>query len=321
MQTNSTPISLLVSNTLEPFLRRFYRRFDDIQTYPTAQFYRQNQLRKLSSSGLSLRIITMGQEEDDIASAYTAVFDGLDYLGPGDPATTRKIAGRVCTELPSPSRVADFGCGVGASALILAQCLPMVRILAVDSHAPFIARLEDAANAGGTGDRISAVIGDMANPPSLDGVMGNFDLIWSESAIYSIGRVNAFTRWRPLLRPQGWLVFSDVVWRSEPSERSEEASTFWEKEYPDITTPGAVVDQLTAAGFKPLDPLSTGRQSWANYYEPLRDRLRLLANRQNHPQALINLIAELEREIDVYDRVGDEVALSFFLARRDAIPE
>jgi SAM-dependent methyltransferase len=263
----------------------------------------------------------MAQEENEIASAYTVVFDGLDYLGPGDSATTRKIAARLRTEMPSPSRIADFGCGVGASALVLAQCLPMVRVLAVDSHAPFIARLETAANAVGVGDSISAVVGDMANPPSLDGVMGGFDLIWSESAIYNIGRINAFTRWRRLLRPRGWLVFSDVVWQCEPSKRSDEASAFWEKEYPDMATPDAVVDQLTAAGFKPLDPILTGRQPLANYYEPLRDRLRLLANRQNRPQALIDLMAELEREIGVYDSAGDEVAASFFLARRETIPE
>jgi SAM-dependent methyltransferase len=263
----------------------------------------------------------MAQEEDKITNAYTVVFDELDYLGPGDSATTRKIAERLRTEMPSPARIADFGCGVGASALVLAQSLPMARVLAVDSHAPFIARLESAANAVGAGDSISAVVGDMANPPSLDGVMGDFDLIWSESAIYSIGRINAFTRWRRLLRPRGWLIFSDVVWQCEPSKRSNEASAFWAKEYPDMATPDAVVDQLTAAGFKPLDPISTGRQPWANYYEPLRDRLRLLANRQNRPQALIDLIAELERELGAYDRAGDEVSASFFLARREIIPE
>ena len=263
----------------------------------------------------------MTQEENEIASAYTVVFDGLDYLGPGDSATTGKIVDRLRTEMPSPSRVADFGCGVGASALVLAQSLPMVRVLAVDTHAPFIARLETAAKAVGVGDSISAVVGDMANPPSLDGVTGGFDLIWSESAIYSIGRNNAFTRWRRLLRPCGWFIFSDVVWQSEPSKRSKKASAFWEKEYADIATPDAIVDQLTAAGFKPLDPISTGHQLWANYYEPLRDRLRLLANRQNRPQALIDLIAELEREIGAYDRAEDEIAVCFFLARRDSVPE
>jgi serine/threonine-protein kinase HipA len=263
----------------------------------------------------------MAHEENEIISAYAVVFDDLVHLGPGDSATTRNLAERLRPDLPSGSRVADFGCGVGASALVLAQSLPMARVLALDSHAPFIARLETVANARGLGERISAVVGDMTDPPSLDGVTGGFDLIWSESAIYSSGRKIAFTCWRPLLKPGGWLVFSDVVWQCEPSKRSVEASAFWEKEYPDIATADAVVDELTAAGFDPLDPVLCGRKPWSNYYEPLRDRLRVLKKRKNRPQALIDLIAELEREIDIYDCVGDDVALSFFLARRDSIPE
>ena len=263
----------------------------------------------------------MAHEESEIMSAYTVVFDDLVHLGPGDSATTRNLAERLCPDLPSGSRVADFGCGVGTSALLLAQSLPMARVLALDFHEPFVARLETVANARGLGKRISAVVGDMADPPSLDGVTGGFDLIWSESAIYSIGRKIAFTCWRPLLKPGGWLVFSDVVWHCEPTKRSFEASAFWEKEYPEIATADAVVDELTATGFDPLDPVLCGKKPWSNYYEPLRDRLRLLVKRKNRPQALSDLMAELEREIDVYDCAGDDVALSFFLARRDSIPE
>ena len=125
----------------------------------------------------------MAQEENEIMGAYTVVFDDLVHLGPGDSATTRNLAEQLCADLPSWSRIADFGCGVGASALVLAQSLPKARVLAVDSHAPFITRLETAANAGGLGERVSAVVGDMADPPSLDGVMGGFDLIWSETLV------------------------------------------------------------------------------------------------------------------------------------------
>lgn len=263
----------------------------------------------------------MAPEEHEIMSAYTVVFKDLVHLGPGDSATTEKLAERLGPELPAESRVADFGCGAGASALVLAQCLPQAQVLALDSHAPFIARLEAVANARGFGDRINAVAGDMLDPPSLDGVMGEFDLIWSESAIYSVGRTVAFTHWRPLLRPGGWLVFSDIVWQCEATKRSDEASSFWEKEYPDIATTDAVVDELNAAGFTPLDPVLSGRKSWSNYYEPLRDRLHLLQKRRHRPQALIDLMAELQREISVYDCAGDDVALCFFLARRIPFPD
>jgi SAM-dependent methyltransferase len=169
-------------------------------------------------------MLAMPLEDNDIASAFSIIFDDLNHLGPGDPAITGNLVRRLRPKLPSEPRVADFGCGVGASTLVLARSLPKARVLALDFHAPFVARLENEADAGGVGKCISAVVGDMANPPSLDGVMGEFDLIWSESAIYSIGRSNAFTRWRPLLKPGGWLVFSDVVWQCEPANRSDEGS-------------------------------------------------------------------------------------------------
>lgn len=259
--------------------------------------------------------------KDEIMAAYTVVFDHLVYLGPGDSATTRSLIERLQSDFPSEPRVADLGCGVGASALVLARSLPKAHVLALDSHAPFIARLESAANSHGLGERMSAVVGDMMEPPPLEGIMGGFDLIWSESSIYSIGRTNAFNRWRPLLRPGGWLVFSDIVWQSEPTARSDKASAFWAREYPDITTAGAIVDELIAAEFIPLDPVLTGRECWSNYYEPLRERLHLLMKHGDRSQALIDLMAEFEREIDVFDCSGDDVALSFFLARRDSLPE
>jgi SAM-dependent methyltransferase len=260
-------------------------------------------------------------QENEIMDAYTVVFDQLAYLGPGDSAATRNLVKRLSPDLPPGSRVADFGCGAGASALVLAQCLTKARVLAVDSHAPFIARLETTASANGLGERIRAVVGDMADPPALDGVAGEFDLIWSESAIYSMGRTNAFNCWRPLLKPGGWLVFSDIVWQCGPAARSDKASEFWASEYPDITTATVVMDELTAAGFLPLDPVLSSRKAWSNYYEPLRKRLRQLRTGGNHPQALINVMAGFDREIDVYDSAGDNVALSFFLARRNDIPE
>ncbi|MFC1796685.1 SAM-dependent methyltransferase [Pseudomonadota bacterium] len=254
-------------------------------------------------------------------SAYTAVFDHLDHLGPGDTATTRNLVKRLRSNLPPEARVADFGCGVGASALVIAQSLPKAHVLALDSHAPFIAQLESTASAHGLGERVSAVVGDMMEPPPLDGVTGEFDLIWSESAIYNVGRTNAFINWRPLLKPGGWLVFTDIVWQCEPTARSDKALEFWVEEYPDISTADAVVDELATAGFHPLDPVLSGRESWSNYYEPLRERLRLLSKQGDHPQALIDLITAFEREIDVFDCAGDEVGLSFFLARRNSAAE
>jgi len=254
-------------------------------------------------------------EEAEIMNAYTVVFDGLDHLGPADPAITRKLVERLRPTLPPDARVADFGCGTGASTLVLAENLSKAHVLPLDGHAPFVERLETTDKTRGLGQRLHAVVGDLADPSPLDGITGEFDLLWAESAIYSIGRTNAFTRWRPLLKPGGWIVFNDVVWRSGPGKRSNEVAAFWRNEYPNITTAETVLEQLTAAGFDPLDPTLLDRKVWSNYYEPLRERLRPLSKQDDHPQALIDLIAEFEHEIRIYDCTEDEIALAFFCAR------
>ena len=84
-----------------------------------------------------------------------------------------------------------------------------------------------------------------------------------------------------------------------------------------ITTAADIVNDLSAAGFSPREPVSTDRRAWSNYYEPLRERLRQLARHGDQPKALLSLMAGLEREIDVYDSAGDDVGLCFFVARRD----
>jgi len=263
----------------------------------------------------------MALDESEIMAAYTVIFDGLLHLGPGGYGITRDILEIILTTLPSEPRVADFGCGVGASALVLAQALPDARVLALDSHEPFVSRLRSRATEQGLGDRIVGAVGDMADPPPLDDISGEFDLIWSESAIYNIGRGNAFCRWRPLLRSDGWLVFSDIVWQREPSRGSAEAIVFWTNEYPDIAAPDAIVAELDAAGFRVLDPVICNRNAWSNYYEPLRDRLHQLAKQKSRSQALIDLMAELNKEIYVYERAGDDVALAFFLSQQQSALE
>ena len=90
--------------------------------------------------------MTMAQDESGIMAAYTVVFDGLAHLGPGDSVDTLNLAERLSRHLSAGPRVADFGCGVGASTLPLAQTLPKARVLALDSHAPFTHVPELSAN-------------------------------------------------------------------------------------------------------------------------------------------------------------------------------
>jgi len=40
----------------------------------------------------------------------------------------------------------------------------------------------------------------------------SFDLIWCEGAIFIIGLEKGLTEWRPLLKKDGYIVFSELSW-------------------------------------------------------------------------------------------------------------
>jgi SAM-dependent methyltransferase len=57
-------------------------------------------------------------------------------------------------KLRAGARVADVGCGHGASTIIMAQAYPQSRFFGYDNHAPSIERARHAASAAGVADRV-----------------------------------------------------------------------------------------------------------------------------------------------------------------------
>jgi SAM-dependent methyltransferase len=164
-------------------------------------------------------------EPDDLKLLFE-LFENTPRQGPGSVETIR----RALRSLPDPlrvERVLDLGCGTGGSTLVLAEDTG-AHVTASDIHPPFLATLRARAEERGLAGRITTVAADMADAASLG---TGFDLVWAEGSAYSIGVENALRLWRPLLRPGGCLVLTEMVWFvAEPSER---ARAFFASEYPD----------------------------------------------------------------------------------------
>ena len=252
---------------------------------------------------------------NDIMDAYSIIFKDLHYLGPGDTEITQSVIKRIIKLLPPDSRIADLGCGVGASTLTIASLMPEAHLLAVDMHEPFLKQLQVSAKVEDVIKRIEVKVGDMAAPPDLNQKKGAFNLIWAESSIYAIGRKPAFKAWYPLLTTEGLLVFSDIVWKGKKNSQSSLAVDFWIGEYPDISRIDQVLKELVEANFQPLEPYVCNQVVWSNYYEPLRRRLDQLALQPNLSSALIQVMEEFRNEIRIYDQT-DDVDLVFFIARK-----
>jgi len=141
---------------------------------------------------------------------FFEVYENLPRQGPGNrTCAARALA--LCRELPRCPAILDLGCGVGGQTLQLAE-LTSGSIVAIDTHAPSIERLRAAVAGCGLSRRASAIIGNMARPEQP---LGAFDLVWSEGALYNIGLRDALRVCHGLLRPGGYLAFTDAIWRKE----------------------------------------------------------------------------------------------------------
>jgi serine/threonine-protein kinase HipA len=237
------------------------------------------------------------------------VFDGLARVAPGSDTSTAQALARL-SPLPSAPIIADLGCGPGAASLVLARETGG-RVLAVDLHTPFLAALRHRATAQGLQSRIHAVRGDMARPPIGEATL---DLVWSEGAAYTVGTATALKAWRPLLRPGGQLVLSELVWLTD--DRPADAREFWKAAYPAMADIDALSALVASAGFSPGARFVLQRSDWDDgYYVPLERRLAgLRAAHPGDPDAA-SVAHEIAREIELWRRSGHAWGYAVQIAR------
>jgi SAM-dependent methyltransferase len=88
----------------------------------------------------------------------------------------------VVDRLHAGGRVADVGCGHGASTVLMAEAFPAARIVGSDYHAGSIGTARERAAAAGLDDRVSF---DIAEATGFDG--GPYDLVTTFDALHDMG--------------------------------------------------------------------------------------------------------------------------------------
>jgi len=242
---------------------------------------------------------------------FFEVFESLPRQGPGNRACAERALD-LCRDLPRSPAVLDLGCGVGGQTLHLAELIGSGSIVAIDSHAPSIERLRAVAAARGLAQRIDAIVGDMASPQQP---RGSFDLIWSEGALYNLGLRNALRICHDLLRPGGYLAFTDSVWRKDNPPPAIKAS--FEIEYP---TMGRLEDDLAAirdGGFDLAGHFTLPDEAWwEDFYTPMEARIAELRDRYSGDVAASTVLEQIAEEPRMHRLHCDFYAYEFFVARR-----
>jgi SAM-dependent methyltransferase len=246
-------------------------------------------------------------EQDAHLAALIELHRGLDRLGPGDEAFSRRILASL-PALPDQPLIADLGCGAGASALLLAAWFE-APVRAVDLARAFLDRLEERAQAQGLSHLVTAIEADIG---ALDWPSGSIDLLWSEGAAYNLGFERALHTWGPLLAPGGIAVISELSWFTEDAPAA--ARAYWTQAYPEMGSEAGNMARAFRAGLEVLgvDRLPT-EAWWANYYGPLQRRMATLG--EHADQAMEETIAETELEMSMLRRYGDVYGYSFYILR------
>lgn len=231
---------------------------------------------------------------DDLKLQFE-LFENTPRQGPGSVVTTRRAL-RSLPDWLRIERVLDLGCGTGGSTIVLAAETG-AHVTAVDIHPPFLATLRARAEERDVAERITTVAADMANTTSFG---SGFDLIWAEGSAYSIGFENALRRWRPLLRPAGCLVATELVWFvAEPAAHARE---FFADEYPDMRDEATRIDQARGAGYELLGSFRLPAADWHAYYAGLEAPLREAISRHGE----LDIYAAIRRERAIYETCGDD---------------
>ncbi len=232
-----------------------------------------------------------------------------DRQGPGSKEDTIRAIELAGLNQKNALKIADIGCGTGASTLVLAETLKC-DIVAVDFVPDFLEKLSKTALSADLQKRISINCTSMETLPFKK---EELDVIWSEGAIYNIGFQRGIEEWRSFLKPGGILAVSEITWLTK--DRPRKIDVYWQKEYPEIALASEKLAILERSGFEILGYFPLKATSWKkNYYRPLEARFDSFLSRHSNSIAAQDLIERERVEIELFEKFHDYYSYGFYIA-------
>jgi SAM-dependent methyltransferase len=236
---------------------------------------------------------------------------GANRQGPGGEAESEKAINLAMLDRSAPLKIADIGSGTGASTLLLARLLN-AQVTAVDFLQDFLDVLEGRAKNMGLSEKITTLACSMGNLPFRD---DEYDLIWSEGAIYNIGFEKGVTDWNRYLKAGGLLVVSEITWIT--SSRPLELQKYWAGEYPEIDLASSKIGILEKNGYSPIGYFVLPEHCWLdNYYRPMQNSFNDFLNRNGNSEEARAIVEAENREIELYEKYKTHYSYGVYIARK-----
>lgn len=237
-------------------------------------------------------------------------FSSLKRQGPGSKESTIRALSFL-PELGNDSKIADLGCGTGSSALLLAQ-YTKARITALDLFPDFINKVNVSSAKLGLSQRVDAIIGSMDNMP-FD--KQQFDVIWSEGAIYNVGFERGLREWRQYIKENGYIAVTESSWLTD--ERPKEIEDFWIDAYPEMDTVSNKISVMQKCGYRLIAAFVLPDECWTKeFYEPQAEAQRLFL--ECHPENSVadELVKNQRHEAELYSKYNKYYGYVWYIGQK-----
>lgn len=231
--------------------------------------------------------------------------------GPGSEEATQLALTLANIDRTKSYKIADLGCGTGGQTLTLAKALNG-EIVAVDLFPEFLDILQTNHDTEKPGTPITTLAASIDNLPFEK---EEFDIIWSEGAVYNIGFKNGINYWKSFLKPGGILAVSELSWTT--NDRPEELEQFWTAEYAEMGTISEKIKVLEEAGYKVLGHFILSDNCWLdNYYVPLLKSHDEFLKKFGDNETARNIVATDIQEVNFYKKYNEYYSYGFYIAQK-----
>jgi len=247
-----------------------------------------------------------------IPDIFFEIFNNLPRGGPGDNESTRK-AFFLLSDLPERVHFLDIGCGPGMQTIKLSKLING-QIIALDNHQPFLDKLNSEAKREGLENKIKTINNSMF---SMDFKKEQFDVIWSEGAVFIYGFENALKDWRMFLKKDGYLTVSEIAWINPYPP--EEIKEFFNQEYPPMKTNEENIEIIKENNYNLINSFILPESSWWNYYYiPYEKQVSALKTKYQDNEEKISLLDSALIEIELFRKYSKYYGYVFYIMQNQS---
>ena len=194
--------------------------------------------------------------------------------------------------------------------MVLAQNIAG-NITGIDLCPDLITVFNDHAKKLNLGERVTGIVGSIEE---LSFPKEEFDLIWSEGLIDSIGFGKGLTYWNGFLKKDGYVAVTCPTWLTD--ERPEEVEKFWADAGSGLDSVGNNIAAMHKTGYSFVASFVLPENCWDNYFIPREAAGKALLEKYPGNQTVAAYLEDDKHEVALYSKYKQHYGYVFYIGKK-----